>query len=52
MKKNKKDVFVVKKVWDEGTTSPFPARLMLQMFTFRDELLNVLTTFNPVIQRC
>ena len=37
--KKEKEVFVVKKVWDEGTASPFPARLMLQMFNFRDELL-------------
>lgn len=56
MKEVKKEVFIVKKVWDEGTASPFPARLMLQMFTFRDELLNEKEksefnkSYNPILE--
>lgn len=40
MSNKEMQVFVVKKVWDEGTTSPYPARLMLQMFGMRDELIH------------
>jgi hypothetical protein len=56
---NSKDrpMFVVKKVWDEGTTAPFPARLMLQMFTMRDELIKdekekdeFNKTYNPILE--
>jgi hypothetical protein len=41
MNKNNKATFTVKKILDEGTASPFPARLMLQMFEFRDAVFNI-----------